>query len=44
MKGGICHNICNGIMKKMKTLIIIPAYNEALNIEKTIKDVKNFVN
>lgn len=25
----------------MKVLIIIPAYNEALNIEKTIKDVKN---
>ena len=24
----------------MKTLIIIPAYNEALNIEKTVKDVK----
>lgn len=24
----------------MKTLIIIPAYNEALNIEKTIKDLK----
>lgn len=24
----------------MKTLIIIPAYNEALNIEKTIKDVR----
>ena len=23
----------------MKTLIIIPAYNEALNIEKTVKDV-----
>ena len=27
--------------EKMKTLIIIPAYNEALNIEKTIKDVKD---
>lgn len=26
--------------KKMKTLIIVPAYNEALNIEKTIKDIK----
>ena len=25
----------------MKVLIIIPAYNEALNIEKTVKDVKN---
>ncbi len=25
----------------MKVLIIIPAYNEALNIEKTMKDVKN---
>lgn len=25
----------------MKTLIIIPAYNEALNIEKTVKDVKD---
>lgn len=25
----------------MKTLIIIPAYNEALNIEKTVNDVKN---
>ena len=24
----------------MKVLIIIPAYNEALNIEKTVKDVK----
>ena len=26
----------------MKTLIIIPAYNEALNIEKTVKDVKKY--
>lgn len=26
--------------KKMKTLVIVPAYNEALNIEKTIKDIK----
>ena len=25
----------------MKTLVIIPAYNEALNIEKTVKDLKN---
>lgn len=25
---------------KIKTLIIVPAYNEALNIEKTIKDIK----
>ena len=25
----------------MKTLIIIPAYNEALNIEKTVNDIKN---
>ena len=24
----------------MKVLIIIPAYNEALNIEKTVKDIK----
>ena len=24
----------------MKTLVIVPAYNEALNIEKTIKDIK----
>ena len=24
----------------MKVLIIVPAYNEALNIEKTIKDIK----
>lgn len=29
---------------KMKTLIIIPAYNEALNIEKTVKDVINNTN
>lgn len=28
----------------MKVLIIIPAYNEALNIEKTIKDVKKNAN
>lgn len=28
----------------MKVLIIIPAYNEALNIEKTIKDVKDNTN
>lgn len=28
----------------MKTLVIIPAYNEALNIEKTIKDLKNNTN
>ena len=28
----------------MKVLIIVPAYNEALNIEKTIKDVKNNAN
>ena len=28
----------------MKVLIIIPAYNEALNIEKTIKDVKQNTN
>lgn len=28
----------------MKTLIIIPAYNEALNIEKTVRDVKNNTN
>lgn len=28
----------------MKTLIIIPAYNEALNIEKTIKDVTSCTN
>lgn len=28
----------------MKVLLIIPAYNEALNIEKTIKDVKNNTN
>ena len=28
----------------MKTLIIIPAYNEALNIEKTVKDVTNNTN
>ena len=25
----------------MKVLIIIPAYNEELNIEKTVNDVKN---
>jgi glycosyltransferase involved in cell wall biosynthesis len=25
----------------MKTLVIVPAYNEALNIEKTIKDIKD---
>ena len=24
----------------MKTLIVVPAYNEALNIEKTIRDIK----
>ena len=24
----------------MKTIVIIPAYNEELNIEKTIEDVK----
>lgn len=28
----------------MKTLVIIPAYNEALNIEKTVKDVKDNTN
>ena len=28
----------------MKTLIIIPAYNEALNIEKTVKDVTSSTN
>lgn len=28
----------------MKVLIIIPAYNEALNIEKTVNDVKNNTN
>ena len=28
----------------MKTLIIIPAYNEALNIEKTVKDVTTNTN
>lgn len=28
----------------MKTLIIVPAYNEALNIEKTIQDLKNNAN
>ena len=28
----------------MKVLIIIPAYNEALNIEKTVKDVVNNTN
>lgn len=28
----------------MKTLIIVPAYNEALNIEKTIKDLKTNTN
>lgn len=28
----------------MKTLIIIPAYNEALNIEKTVNDVKSNTN
>ena len=27
------------IMKTSDTLIIIPAYNEALNIEKTVNDV-----
>lgn len=27
--------------EKMKVLIIIPAYNEALNIEKTVKDITN---
>lgn len=27
-------------MVKIKVLIIVPAYNEALNIEKTIKDIK----
>ena len=25
----------------MKVLLIVPAYNEALNIEKTIKDIKD---
>ena len=25
----------------MKVLIIVPAYNEALNIEKTIKDIED---
>ena len=25
----------------MKTLILVPAYNEAENIEKTIKDIEN---
>ena len=24
----------------MKTLVVIPAYNEALNIEKTVKDIQ----
>ena len=28
----------------MKVLIIVPAYNEALNIEKTIKDIKENTN
>ena len=28
----------------MKVLIIVPAYNEALNIEKTIKDIKEHTN
>ena len=28
----------------MKVLLIIPAYNEALNIEKTVKDVKENTN
>ena len=28
----------------MKTLVIVPAYNEALNIEKTVKDVKEHTN
>ena len=29
------------MMKKQKVLIIIPAYNEALNLEKTIRDIKD---
>ena len=29
-----------GDSRIMKVLLIIPAYNEALNIEKTVKDVK----
>ena len=28
----------------MKVLIIVPAYNEALNIENTIKDIKENTN
>ena len=28
----------------MKVLLIIPAYNEALNIEKTVKDVTSNTN
>ena len=31
-------------MVKIKVLIIVPAYNEALNIEKTIKDIKKNTN
>ena len=31
-------------IKIMKVLIIIPAYNEELNIEATVKDVKNNTN
>lgn len=27
----------------MKTLIIIPAYNEELNIEKTVNKIKNII-
>lgn len=32
------------IRKNNKVLVIIPAYNEALNIEKTIKDIKDNTN
>ena len=28
----------------MKTLVIVPAYNEALNIEKTIEDITKNTN
>ena len=34
---------CNEREEKMKVLIIIPAYNEELNIEKTVNKIKNII-